>query len=77
MATEAHVTEQRRLRESLAALEARYKRSDRERHELFHTQASQRANAKGLEDQLDDLRDELRKTKQELSEQRSQYFQLR
>ncbi|KAK2585798.1 hypothetical protein KPH14_010403 [Odynerus spinipes] len=36
-----------------------------------------RATVNGLEDQLEDLKEELRKTKQELTVQRTQFFQLR
>ncbi|XP_008217193.1 centrosomal protein of 135 kDa isoform X3 [Nasonia vitripennis] len=77
LATETHVSEQRRLRESLAESETRLSRIDRERRELLIAQETRRAAIHGLDDQLDDLKEELRKTKQELTEQRTQYFQLR
>ncbi|XP_043473672.1 centrosomal protein of 135 kDa isoform X2 [Leptopilina heterotoma] len=38
---------------------------------------TKRSTINGLEDQLEDFREELKRTKQELAEQRTQYFQLR
>lgn len=52
------------------------KQIEKERQELLLTQGTRRATIKGLEDQLQDLREELRRTKQELGTQRTQYFQL-
>ncbi|CAK9809654.1 Centrosomal protein of 135 kDa [Anthophora quadrimaculata] len=77
MATEAHTSEQRRLRENLADVETRLKHIEKERQDLLLTQGARRATINGLEDQLQDLREELRRTKQELGTQRTQYFQLR
>ena len=77
LAVEAHKYEQRRLKENLCDVEMRLKKVERERQELLLTQGTQRATVDGFEKQLDELRDELRKTKQELSTQRTQYFQLR
>ncbi|KAK9309932.1 hypothetical protein QLX08_000568 [Tetragonisca angustula] len=77
IAAEAHTSEQRRLRENLTDVETRLKQIEKERQELLHTQGARRATINGLEDQLQDLREELRRTKQELGTQRTQYFQLR
>lgn len=77
MAVEAHTSEQRRLRENLTDVETRLKQIEKERQELLLTQGTRRATINGLEDQLQDLREELRRTKQELGTQRTQYFQLR
>ncbi|XP_076626072.1 uncharacterized protein LOC143344162 isoform X2 [Colletes latitarsis] len=77
MATEAHTSEQRRLRENLTEVETRLKQIEKERQELLLTQGARRATIDGLEDQLQDLREELKRTKQELGTQRTQYFQLR
>ncbi|XP_061932659.1 centrosomal protein of 135 kDa isoform X2 [Apis cerana] len=77
IATEAHTSEQRHLRENLTDVETRLKQIEKERQELLLTQGTRRATIKGLEDQLQDLREELRRTKQELGTQRTQYFQLR
>nr|XP_012140543.1 PREDICTED: centrosomal protein of 135 kDa-like isoform X2 [Megachile rotundata] len=77
MATEAHTSEQHRLRENLTDVEARLKQIEKERQELLLTQGARRATINGLEDQLQDLREELKRTKQELGTQRTQYFQLR
>lgn len=77
IATEAHTSEQRHLRENLTDVETRMKQIEKERQELLLTQGTRRATIKGLEDQLQDLREELRRTKQELGTQRTQYFQLR
>ena len=77
MATEAHTSEQRRLRESLHDVETRLKNIERERQELLMTQGTRRATINGLEDQLEDMKEELKRTKQELADQRTQYFQLR
>lgn len=71
------MSEQRRLRQSLAEMDCRLAKVEQERRELFIVQGSRRAAISGLDDQLEDLRDELKRTKQELSEQRTQYFQLR
>ncbi|XP_076297587.1 uncharacterized protein LOC143217320 isoform X2 [Lasioglossum baleicum] len=77
IAAEAHTSEQRRLRENLSEVETRLKQIEKERQELLLTQGARKATVNGLEDQLEDLREELKRTKQELSTQRSQYFQLR
>ncbi|XP_017758921.1 PREDICTED: centrosomal protein of 135 kDa-like [Eufriesea mexicana] len=77
MAAEAHTSEQRRLKENFTEVETRLKQIEKERQELLLTQGARRATIKGLEDQLQDLREELRRTKQELGTQRTQYFQLR
>ncbi|XP_076249280.1 uncharacterized protein LOC143188743 [Calliopsis andreniformis] len=77
MAAEAHTSEQRRLRENLTELETRLKQIEKERQDLLLTQGARRATISGLEDQLQDLREELKRTKQELGTQRTQYFQLR
>ncbi|XP_043259475.1 centrosomal protein of 135 kDa-like isoform X2 [Colletes gigas] len=77
MATEAHTSEQRRLRENLTEVETRLKQIEKERQDLLLTQGARRATIDGLEDQLQDLREELKRTKQELGTQRTQYFQLR
>lgn len=77
MAAEAHTSEQRRLRENLTEVETRLKQIEKERQDLLLTQGTRRATISGLEDQLQDLREELKRTKQELATQRSQYFQLR
>lgn len=77
MAAETHVSEQRRMRENLCDLETRLKHVEKERQELLLTQGTKKATISGLEGQLDDTRDELRRTKQELATQRTQYFQLR
>ncbi|KAG7197907.1 hypothetical protein KM043_016149 [Ampulex compressa] len=77
MTTEAHTSEQRRLKENLADMEIRLKHIEQERQDLLLTQGTRRATINGLEDQLDDMREELKKTKQELAAQRTQYFQLR
>lgn len=77
MAAETHTSEQRLLRENLCDLETRLKHVEKERQELLLTQGMKKATISGLEGQLDDTRDELRRTKQELATQRTQYFQLR
>ncbi|XP_024940651.1 uncharacterized protein LOC107267564 isoform X3 [Cephus cinctus] len=77
MAAEAHTSEQRRLRESLTDAETRLKHLERERQDLLIAQGTRRATINGLEDQLEDMREELKKTKQELATQHTQYFQLR
>ncbi|XP_023289896.1 centrosomal protein of 135 kDa [Orussus abietinus] len=77
MTVETHSCETRRLKESLEDAENRLKHFERERQDLLHTQGTRRATISGLEDQLEDAREELRKTKQELAAQRTQYFQLR
>ncbi|XP_076748654.1 uncharacterized protein LOC143422118 isoform X1 [Xylocopa sonorina] len=77
IAAEAHTSEQRRLRENLTDAESRLKQIEKERQELLLTQGARRATISGLEDQIQDLREELRRTKQELGTQRTQYFQLR
>ncbi|XP_026666533.1 centrosomal protein of 135 kDa [Ceratina calcarata] len=77
IAAEAHTSEQRRLRENLTNVESRLKQIEKERQELLLTQGARRATINGLEDQVEDLREELRRTKQELGTQRTQYFQLR
>ncbi|XP_076665146.1 uncharacterized protein LOC143367341 isoform X2 [Andrena cerasifolii] len=77
MAAEAHTSEQRRLRENLNEVETRLNQLEKERQDLLLTQGARRATISGLEDQLQDLREELKRTKQELGTQRTQYFQLR
>lgn len=77
IAVDAHTSEQRRLRESLTEAESRLKQLETERQDLMLSQGTRRATINGLEDQLEDLRQELRRTKEELTTQRTQYFQLR
>ncbi|KAJ8668217.1 hypothetical protein QAD02_009880 [Eretmocerus hayati] len=77
LATEAHVSEQCRLRESLAESESRLAHTSSERRQLLIVQGGRKAALDGLDQQLDDLKDELQRTKLELTEQRTQYFQLR
>lgn len=77
MMAEAHTSEQLRLKESLIEVENRSKHIEKERQDLLVTQGTRRATINGLEDQLDDVQEELRRTKQELMTQRTQYFQLR
>ncbi|XP_032671730.1 centrosomal protein of 135 kDa isoform X2 [Odontomachus brunneus] len=77
MMAETHTSEQLRLKESLVEAENRLKHIEKERQDLLVTQGTRRAAINGLEDQLDDLQEELRRTKQELMTQRTQYFQLR
>ncbi|XP_025602495.2 testis-specific gene 10 protein isoform X2 [Athalia rosae] len=77
IAVDAHTSEQRRLREHLSEAETRLKQLETERQDLMLSQGTRRATINGLEDQLDDLRSELRRTKEELTTQRTQYFQLR
>lgn len=77
MATEAHNSVQQRLRENLLDVEKRMKYFECERQELIMTQGTKRATINGLEEQLEDLKEELKRTKQELADQRTQYFQLR
>lgn len=69
--------EQLRLKENLIEAENRLKHMEKERQDLLVTQGTKRAAINGLEDQLDDVQEELRRTKQELMAQRTQYFQLR
>lgn len=77
MMSEAHTCEQLRLKESLVEAETRLKHIEKERQDLLVTQGTKRATINGLEDQLGDVQEELRRTKQELMAQRTQYFQLR
>ncbi|XP_046487529.1 centrosomal protein of 135 kDa isoform X1 [Neodiprion pinetum] len=77
IAVDAHTSEQRRLRENLSEAETRLKQLETERQDLMLSQGTRRATINGLEDQLEDLKQELRRTKEELSTQRTQYFQLR
>lgn len=77
MMSETHTSEQLRLKESLVETENRLKHIEKERQDLLVTQGTRRVAINGLEDQLDDLQEELRRTKQELMTQRTQYFQLR
>ncbi|EFN85731.1 Centrosomal protein of 135 kDa [Harpegnathos saltator] len=77
MMAEAHTNEQFRLKESLVEAENRLKHIEKERQDLLVTQGTRRAAINGLEDQLDDVQEELRRTKQDLMTQRTQYFQLR
>ncbi|XP_015111623.1 centrosomal protein of 135 kDa isoform X3 [Diachasma alloeum] len=77
MATEAHTYEQRRLRDNVRELESRLKEIERERQELLLAQGSRRTAIAGVEEHLEEAREELRRTKQELVSQRTQYFQLR
>lgn len=69
--------EQLCLKESLVKAENRLKHVEKERQDLLVTQGTRRAAINGLEDQLVDVQEELRRTKQELMAQRTQYFQLR
>ncbi|KMQ96415.1 centrosomal protein [Lasius niger] len=66
-----------RLKENLVEAETRLKHTEKERQDLLVTQGTKRATISGLEDQLGDVQEELRRTKQELMAQRTQYFQLR
>ncbi|XP_025989831.1 centrosomal protein of 135 kDa isoform X2 [Solenopsis invicta] len=75
--SDAHMCEQLRLKENLIEAENRLKHMEKERQDLLVTQGTKRAAINGLEDQLDDVQEELRRTKQELMAQRTQYFQLR
>lgn len=77
MMSDAHMCEQLRLKESLIDAENRLKHIEKERQDLLITQGTRKAAMNGLEDQLDDVQEELRRTKQELTAQRTQYFQLR
>ncbi|XP_015438396.1 PREDICTED: centrosomal protein of 135 kDa-like [Dufourea novaeangliae] len=77
MAAEAHTSEQRRLRENLSEVETRLKQVEKEHQDLLLTQGARKATITGLKDQLEDLREELKRTKSELATQRTQYFQLR
>ncbi|XP_029664442.1 centrosomal protein of 135 kDa-like isoform X1 [Formica exsecta] len=77
MMSEAHTSEQLRLKESLVEAETRLKHTEKERQDLLVTQGTRRATINDLEDQLGDVQEELRRTKQELMAQRTQYFQLR
>ncbi|XP_074095969.1 centrosomal protein of 135 kDa isoform X2 [Cotesia typhae] len=77
LATDAHTSEQRRLRERLRDLELKLEDVEREKHNYILSQESRRSALTGLEDQLEDVKEELRRTKQELTSQRTQYFQLR
>lgn len=77
MMSDAHMCEQLRLKESLVEAENRLKHIEKERQDLLVTQGTRRAAINGLEDQLGDVQEELRRTKQELMAQRTQYFQLR
>lgn len=75
--SEAHTSEQLRLKESLAEAETRLKHAEKELQDLLVTQGTRRATINGLEEQLSDVQEELHRTKQELMAQRTQYFQLR
>ncbi|KAL6426094.1 hypothetical protein ACFW04_008989 [Cataglyphis niger] len=77
MMSEAHTSEQLRLKESLAEAETRLKHAEKELQDLLVTQGTRRTTINGLEDQLSDVQEELHRTKQELMAQRTQYFQLR
>ncbi|XP_011052549.1 PREDICTED: centrosomal protein of 135 kDa isoform X2 [Acromyrmex echinatior] len=75
--SDTHKSEQLRFKENLIEAENRLKHMEKERQDLLVTQGSRRATMNGLEDQLGDVQEELRRTKQELMAQRTQYFQLR
>lgn len=77
MMSDAHMSEQLHLKESLVEAENRLKHIEKERQDLLVTQGTRRATINGLEDQLGDVQEELHRTKQELMAQRTQYFQLR
>ncbi|XP_026829507.1 testis-specific gene 10 protein isoform X3 [Ooceraea biroi] len=77
MMVDAHSCEQLRLKQILVEAESRLKNIERERQDLLISQGTKSATINGLEDQLSDLQEELRRTKQELMAQRTQYFQLR
>lgn len=77
MVSDAHRCEQLRLKESLVEAENRLKHIEKDRQDLLITQGTKRATINGLENQLGDIQEELRRTKQELTAQRTQYFQLR
>jgi len=72
-----HSCEQLRLKEDLVETESRLKHTEKERQDLVINQNTRTATINGLEDQLSDVREEMRRTKQELIAQRTQYFQLR
>ncbi|KYQ59569.1 hypothetical protein ALC60_01410 [Trachymyrmex zeteki] len=75
--SDTHKNEQLRFKENLIEAENRLKHIEKERQDLLVTQGTRRAAMNGLEDQLGDVQEELRRTKQELMAQRTQYFQLR
>lgn len=77
MITETHSCEQLRLKESLIEAKGRLKHKEKERQDLLIRQDTKSTTINGLEDQLSDVQEELRHTKQELMAQRTQYFQLR
>lgn len=77
MMSDAHMSEQLRIKENLVETESRLKHIEKERQDLLVTQGTRRAAINDLEDQLGDVQEELRRTKQELMAQRTQYFQLR
>lgn len=77
MLSDAHKSEQLRLKESLVDAENRLKHIEKERQDMLVNQGTRRAAMNGLEDQLGDVQEELHRTKQELMAQRTQYFQLR
>lgn len=77
MMSDAHMSEQLHLKESLVEAENRLKHIEKERQDMLVTQGTRRATINGLEDQLGDVQEELHRTKQELMAQRTQYFQLR
>lgn len=74
---ETHKCEQSRLKENLVDAENRLKSIEKERQDLLIVQGTRKVKINGLEDQLSDMEEELRRTKQELLAQRTQYFQLR
>ncbi|KAF7998336.1 hypothetical protein HCN44_009734 [Aphidius gifuensis] len=77
IATSTHTSEQRRLKDNLHELELRLAETEREKNDILHSQGSRRSAISGLENDVQEAREELRRTKQELSTQRTQYFQLR
>jgi len=72
-----HSCEQLRLKEDLIETESRLKHIEKERQDFVVNHNTRNATINGLEDQLSEAREEIRRTKQELIAQRTQYFQLR
>ena len=71
------MSEHHRLYAKLADTESKLEVYERERRQLLIAQGDRRATLEGMDEQIEDLKEELRRTKQELTEQRTQYFQLR
>lgn len=77
MTTEAHQSEQRRLKKCVNEVETRLKNLESDRKELVIVQGTQRATVISLEAKLVDAQDELREKRSELMEIKTQYSQLR